>query len=155
MANKLGQTGLILRTLGTAYSSLTFGEICTKLNESKDSIRKALHYLHKEGRIARANDSNGITHYNLTEKGKAWVDSNIGETSSSQAEVENTSVIKASVKPVWKESIPKKEPWEQLVAEAEQRGFAKGYAAASETYQRQAYEEGKASVVKKLAELLT
>ena len=170
------QTVMILRMLEKSYSGLTFGEICTKINDSKDAIRKTLHYLHKDGRVARATDANGIVHYNITEKGKERV----------AQVVEITSVIKPSppvtleesekrmdvalyldeavgeetaqkvMDGLWKKSTKSnRDGWHHIVEEAEQRAFAKGYSLGVQEAQRSAYAEGRQSVLQKLAVLLS
>jgi flagellar biosynthesis/type III secretory pathway protein FliH len=108
-----------------------------------------MHYLYKEGRVNRAMDANGIQHYNITEKGKQHLAKELKG---------GTSVIKPLPAP--KETIQPRankttEAWSNLVEEAEQRGFAKGYEQGVQAAQRAAYEQGKSSVIRKLTEFLS
>lgn len=167
---KLTQIGRVLQILDKSFG-LSFAEICTRLNESRDTVSKALHYLHKEGRVTRAMDNDGIQHYNLTDKGKEYLAKEIAQTKGKK-----TSVIKPipklgyTIQEVTGESEKKiseaayaistrnnktNDAWASLVEEAEQRGFAKGYTAGVQEAQRAAYEQGRSSVVRKLTELLS
>ncbi len=59
----------ILRVLSKSFG-LTFAELCNRLNESRENMRKNVNTLHKDGRIARATDSDGIPRYSITNKGR-------------------------------------------------------------------------------------
>lgn len=152
--NKQSTTAAALRILDGAYGSLTFGEIAGKINDTKAAIQKALHYLYKEGRVSRAQDADGIVHYNITEKGKARLNGEAEpelKTLKDVVQKENTSVIK----PSYTEAKPSTTPWAQLVEEAEQRGFAQGYAEGVKTAQVQAYQDAKLDIVKRLVGVVT
>lgn len=69
----MGQPEFVMRLLDRAHGSLTFGEIVQKANDSRTAVQKTLSYLHKEHRIARVQDNDGIMHYNLTPHGKQWL----------------------------------------------------------------------------------
>lgn len=60
----------ILRALDRSFG-LSFAELCGRLNESRENLRKNMNALHKDGRVARAVDEDGIVHYNITSKGKS------------------------------------------------------------------------------------
>jgi len=146
----LTQTGQTLLILEKSFG-LTFAEVCTRLNETKEATRKALHYLHKEGRVARSTDSNGVVHYNITDKGKEYLARELERhTDKACKAVEENfkgTVIKETVE-------QKPSAWETLVVEAEQRGFAKGYSVGVQEAQRASYEQGREATIKKLVEIL-
>lgn len=152
-AKSATQTGKILLAIDKSFG-LSFAGVCTRTGEPRDVVRKALHYLHKEGRVSRKTDDNGIVTYKTTPQGQAWLKG------------ESTSVIKPSVAPKaqeippvekteWKPSASRNEAWAHLIEEAEQRGFAKGYSVGVQEAQRAAYEQGKAHAARKLVELIT
>lgn len=152
MKRNLTQTGKILQILDKSFG-LTFAEVCNRLNESRDATRKSLHYLYKEGRVTRATDADGIVHYNVTDKGREHLKRELSGTDkkpmkeqvpTSKMWKEDTSVIKNS-----------HEAWTTLIAEAEQRGFAKGYIEGAKAMQRAAYEDGRQAVINKLGALLS
>ena len=60
----------ILKTLDNSFG-LTFAELCRRLNSTKEDLRKNMNALHKDGRISRATDIDGIVHYTITDKGKS------------------------------------------------------------------------------------
>ena len=66
------QAGKILAIIDKSFG-LTAGGICSSSDESRDAIRKALHYLVKEGRVSAKTDPNGITFYKITPAGQAWL----------------------------------------------------------------------------------
>lgn len=61
----------ILRLLDK--SGLTFAELCARLNESRENVRKTMTALHKDGRVSRTSDVDGIVHYTITDKGRAML----------------------------------------------------------------------------------
>lgn len=146
MKRKLTNCGRILQTLDRSFG-LTRAELANRLGESRDTIRKTLHVMLKDERIARVIGDDGVEVYNITKTGQVAL----------AKETVRASLDEPMPK-VWKEetSVIKNShgAWETLVAEAEQRGFAKGYAEGTKTIQRAAYEDGRQAVVRKLAELL-
>ena len=146
MKRKLTNCGKILQTLDRSFG-LTRAELANRLGESRDTIRKTLHAMLKDERIARVIGDDGVEVYNITETGKAALTKEIAQAG-----------LEEPMPKVWKEdtSVIKNShtAWETLVAEAEQRGFAKGYAEGTKAVQRAAYEDGRQAVVRKLAELL-
>jgi DNA-binding PadR family transcriptional regulator len=146
----LTQTGQTLLILEKSFG-LTFAEVCTRLNETKEATRKALHYLHKEGRVARATDSNGVVHYNITDKGKEYLARELERhTDKACKAIEEN--FKGTV--IKEEEKPELSAWDMLVIEAEQRGFAKGYSVGVQEAQRASYEQGRESVLAKLVGIL-
>jgi len=154
MKRKLTNTGRILDVLNKSFG-LTRAELANRLGESRDTIRKTLHAMLKDERIARVIGDDGVEIYNITDAGKARL----------TREVEGmTSVIKP-YKPVYA-PIPDEvlqqdcdhainKAWSHMVEEAEQRGFAKGYAEGIKTSQAQAYQDAKLDIVKKLVGVVT
>ena len=143
MKRKLTNCGRILLTLDRSFG-LTRAELANRLGESRDTIRKTLHAMLKDERIARVIGDDGVEIYNITETGKVALAKEMIRAS-----------LEEPMPKVWKEETSViKSAWETLVAEAEQRGFAKGYAEGTKTIQRAAYEEGRQAVVRKLTELL-
>ena len=146
MKRKLTNTGKILQTLDRSFG-LTRAELANRLGESRDTIRKTLHYLLKDERIARVIGDDGVEVYNITETGKAALTKEIAQAG-----------LEEPMPKVWKEetSVIKNShgAWETLVAEAEQRGFAQGYATGVQEAQRAAYELGKEAVISKLVGVL-
>lgn len=144
MKRKLTNCGRILQTLDRSFG-LTRAELANRLGESRDTIRKTLHVMLKDERIARVIGDDGVEIYNITEAGKAVLTKELARAS-----------LEEPMPKVWKEETSVIKPaWETLVAEAEQRGFAKGYAEGTKAIQKAAYEDGRRAVVRKLAELLT
>lgn len=154
MKRNLTNTGKILQTLDRSFG-LTRAELANRLGESRDTIRKTLHVMLKDGRIARVIGDDGVEIYNITDAGKAALTKELARASLSEPAPkvwkEDTSVIKPVI------STPQRshDAWETLVAEAEQRGFAKGYAEGIKTSQAQAYQDAKLDIVKKLVGVVT
>ena len=143
MKRKLTNCGKILQTLDRSFG-LTRAELANRLGESRDTIRKTLHVMLKDERIARVIGDDGVEIYNITETGKAVLTKELARTS-----------LEEPMPKVWKEDTSVIKPaWETLVAEAEQRGFAQGYATGVQEAQRAAYELGKESVISKLVGVL-
>lgn len=134
MKRKLTNTGRILDVLNKSFG-LTRAELAIRLGESRDTIRKTLHAMLKDERIARVIGDDGVEIYNITDAGKDRLARELAGM---------TSVIKPP--------IETEHDW--AVEEAEQRGFAKGYATGVQEAQRAAYELGKSSVISKLTEIL-
>ena len=163
MKRPLTNTGKILQTLDRSFG-LTRAELANRLGESRETIRKTLHVMLKDERITRFIGEDGIEIYNITETGKVALNKEMARVK------EETSVIKAPFTVeeaiesklsgeeladfMYKLNRPKGGAWETLVEEAEQRGFAKGYATGVQEAQRAAYELGKSSVISKLTEIL-
>ena len=165
MKRPLTNTGKILQTLDRSFG-LTRAELANRLGESRETIRKTLHVMLKDERITRFIGEDGIEIYNITETGKAALAKEMARANLK----EETSIIKAPFTVeeaiesklsgeeladfMYKLNRPKGGAWETLVEEAEQRGFAKGYATGVQEAQRAAYELGKSSVISKLTEIL-
>jgi len=154
MKRNLTNTGKILQTLDRSFG-LTRAELANRLGESRDTIRKTLHVMLKDGRIARVIGDDGVEIYNITDVGKAALTKELARASLSEPAPkvwkEDTSIIKPII------SAPQKshDAWATLVEEAEQRGFAKGYAEGIKTSQAQAYQDAKLDIVKKLVGVVT
>ena len=149
MKRKLTNCGKILQTLDRSFG-LTRAELANRLGESRDTIRKTLHVMLKDERIARVIGDDGVEIYNITETGKAALVKEMIRAS-----------LEEPMPKVWKEETSVIKPldkshdaWITLLAETEQRGFAKGYAEGTKAIQRAAYEDGRRAVVRKLVELL-
>lgn len=175
MKRNLTNTGKILQTLDRSFG-LTRAELANRLGESRDTIRKTLHVMLKDGRIARVIGDDGVEIYNITDAGKTALTKELARARLSEPAPkvwkEDTSVIKLSSLTV-EEAIeskmsgeelsefvyqlnkPKNNAWATLVEEAEQRGFAKGYAEGIKTSQAQAYQDAKLDIVKKLVGVVT
>ena len=69
MKRKLTNCGRILLTLDRSFG-LTRAELANRLGESRDTIRKTLHAMLKDERIARVIGDDGVEIYNITETGK-------------------------------------------------------------------------------------
>jgi DNA-binding MarR family transcriptional regulator len=144
MKRKLTNCGRILQTLDRSFG-LTRAELANRLGESRDSIRKTLHVMLKDERIARVIGDDGVEIYNITEAGKAALTKELARSS-----------LEEPMPKVWKENTSVIKPaWETLIVEAEQRGFAKGYTEGAKAMQRAAYEDGRQAVVNKLLGLLS
>lgn len=160
MKRKLTNTGRILDVLNKSFG-LTRAELANRLGESRDTIRKTLHAMLKDERIARVIGDDGVEIYNITDAGKDRLAKEMaGMTSviNSPITVEEAIESKMSGEELsefaYQLSKPKNNAWATLVEEAEQRGFAKGYATGVQEAQRAAYELGKSSVISKLTEIL-
>lgn len=161
MKRKLTNTGRILDVLNKSFG-LTRAELANRLGESRDTIRKTLHAMLKDERIARVIGDDGVEIYNITDAGKARLTREVeGMTSviNSPFTVEEAIESKMSGEElsefVYQISKPKNSAWATLVEEAEQRGFAKGYAEGIKTSQAQAYQDAKLDIVKKLVGVVT
>ena len=116
-------------------------EIIRGTGLSAPQVRKATNDLVHKGKLSVAYDKQGVATY----------------TTKKMAVVAPKTISVVS-KAVWKEDNqpkPTTTAWTTMVEEAEQRGFAKGYAEGVKSSQRQAYADGKEAVIKKLAELLS
>jgi predicted transcriptional regulator len=143
MKRKLTNCGRILQTLDRSFG-LTRAELANRLGESRDTIRKTLHVMLKDERIARVIGDDGVEVYNITKTGQVALAKEMIRAS-----------LEEPMPKVWKEDTSVIKPaWETLVAEAEQRGFAQGYATGVQEAQRAAYELGKESVISKLVGVL-
>lgn len=161
MKRKLTNTGRILDVLNKSFG-LTRAELANRLGESRDTIRKTLHAMLKDERIARVIGDDGVEIYNITDAGKARLTREVeGMTSviNSSFTVEEAIESKMSGEElsefVYQLSKPKNNAWATLVEEAEQRGFAKGYAEGIKTSQAQAYQDAKLDIVRKLVGVVT
>ena len=161
MKRKLTNTGRILDVLNKSFG-LTRAELANRLGESRDTIRKTLHAMLKDERIARVIGDDGVEIYNITDAGKARLTREVeGMTSviNSPITVEEAIESKMSGEElsefVYQLNKPKNNAWATLVEEAEQRGFAKGYAEGIKTSQAQAYQDAKLDIVKKLVGVVT
>ena len=161
MKRKLTNTGRILDVLNKSFG-LTRAELANRLGESRDTIRKTLHAMLKDERIARVIGDDGVEIYNITDAGKARLTREVeGMTSviNSSFTVEEAIESKMSGEElsefVYQLNEPKNNAWATLVEEAEQRGFAKGYAEGIKTSQAQAYQDAKLDIVKKLVGVVT
>ena len=154
MKRKLTNTGKILQTLERSFG-LTRAELANRLGESRDTIRKTLHVMLKDERITRFIGDDGIEIYNITETGKVALAKEMIRASLEEPKPKVWKEVTSVIKPLDDAPKTKQPAWETLVAEAEQRGFAKGYAEGTKAIQRAAYEDGRQAVVRKLAELLS
>ena len=150
MKRNLTHSGTILQVLDRSFG-LSRAQLAGRMNESREAIRKPLKYMLEDGRITRMVGDDGVELYNVTEKGKQALALEL-----SKAKKETTSVIKPSPAPAPAPVTQTKtnEAWATLVEEAEQRGFAKGYSAGVQESQRAAYEDGRKSIINKLAGML-
>lgn len=159
MTQKSGQVANILKLLDRSYGGLTFAEIANRINDTRPALQKALHYLYKEGRVNRAQDNDGIVHYSITEKGKAKLKGDTSVINLSSFTVEEAIESKMTGEEladfVYKINKPKNSPWATLVEEAEQRGFAQGYAEGVKTSQAQAYQDAKLDIVRRLVGIVS
>jgi len=160
MKRKLTNTGRILDVLNKSFG-LTRAELANRLGESRDTIRKTLHAMLKDERIARVIGDDGVEIYNITDAGKdrlakemAGMTSVINSPFTVEEAIESKMSGEELADFMYKVNRPKGGAWATLVEEAEQRGFAKGYATGVQEAQRAAYELGKSSVISKLTEIL-
>lgn len=162
---KLTNTGKTLQTLDNSFG-LSRAELASRLGESRDTIRKTLNAMLKDGRVARVVGDDGIDIYNVTELGKESLAKELARTTGEMSSPFRQLDISIEEMGIPKERIdlfmdkmmyarPKQHPWGALVEEAEQRGFAKGYATGVQEAQRAAYELGKDAVLKKLTAVLS
>ena len=156
----MSQVDTVLKALDRAYCGLTFAEITNKVNDTKEAVRKTMFYLHKEGRVVRAQDRDGIVHYNITKQGQEWLEKKgtVIKEEVPVIQITDEEAAEAISDLIYQQSCKKNETkpaWEILVTEAEQRGFARGYAEGAKASQRQAFEDGKEAVINKLRSLLS
>ena len=145
----MSQVDTVLKALDRAYCGLTFAEITNKVNDTKEAVRKTMFYLHKEGRVVRAQDRDGIVHYNITKQGQEWLEK---KGSRPEVAVETIPDEQVAVASDIASAAVKKTDANQL---AYNDGFIAGYAEGNKASQRRAFEDGKEAVINKLRALLS
>lgn len=136
--NPASRRARILSALDDAPMPLTRVEIEKRVPDySKEQVRKCLNGLVYEKKIHTTIDKLGVTYYerSLPEELVEVVTSNI-----------NTGKFTAA------NPSP---AWDTLIQEAEERGFARGYAAGAQSAQREAFEAGKRAFFKKMEAMLS
>lgn len=162
---KLTNTGKTLQTLANSFG-LSRAELASRLGESRDTIRKTTTAMCKDGRVARVVGDDGVDIYNITEIGKESLAKELARSTGEMSSGFRKLDISMDEMGFTQEQIdnltnkllyarPKQHAWGVLVEEAEQRGFAKGYATGVQEAQRAAYELGKDAVLKKLTAVLS
>ena len=158
---KLTNTGKTLQTLANSFG-LSRAELASRLGESRDTIRKTTTAMCKDGRVARVVGDDGVDIYNITEIGKESLAKELARSTGEMSSGFRKLDISMDEMGFTQEQLTNKllyarpkHAWGVLVEEAEQRGFAKGYATGVQEAQRAAYELGKDAVLKKLTAVLS
>ena len=137
---KISPTNIIMEYVNSRVLPPTRSEIIKGTGLSAPQVRKATNDMVNKGKLSVDYDNHGIATYSTKKMAKV-----------------TPKIVQVTQRPAWKEDNlqkPATAAWATAVEEAEQRGFAKGYAEGAKSSQRQAYEEGKASVISKLMGLL-
>ena len=159
----MSQVDNVLKALDRAYCGLTFAEITNKVNDTKEAVRKTMFYLHKEGRVVRAQDRDGIVHYNITKQGQEWLEKKGSRPEVAVETIPDEQVAVASdIASEAVKSAPYGEAIEKYLSRGKEAnqlayndGFIAGYAEGSKASQRRAFEDGKEAVINKLRALLS
>lgn len=127
-----GITRSIYDRVINSFDGMTRQELKSSLNLTSDQVRCRTNDLVKAGKLVVVNDDLGVSRYYANREEK-------------------------EMKPAIKEPVatPSTKAWDQLIQEAEQRGFAKGYTVGVQEAQRAAYELGKSAVISKLTAVLS
>lgn len=144
---KFSPTHIVLDYVKSRTLSVTRQEIIKGTGLAADQVRKATNQLVAKGSLATELDNVGVTYYMTPEANMKKVRQEPPVLVSNNAELYDQ--IK-DYKPTKTEHA-----WDTLVEEAEQRGFAKGYAVGIQEAQRAAYADGKKAVINKLEALLS
>lgn len=140
--NKVSPVNIITDYVKSRALPVTRQEIIKGTMLSKDQVRKATNDLTNKGRLATEIDELGVTRYMTPEANMKQI----------QAEISEETFEKVSASVFKNKSV---DVWSNHVVEAEERGFAKGYALGVQEAQRAAYELGKNAVISKLGALLS
>lgn len=158
---KAGPMRVITEYVKSRTLSVTRQEIIKGTGLAQDQVRKATNQLVAKGRLTTETDDLGVTRYlmvneNAESKKKAWPSVTLISDNTELYDKLQDSTIKVKDRPntPWREVTTHPTAWNSLVAEAEQRGFAKGYTKGLQEAQREAYEDGKRAVITKLEALL-
>lgn len=176
--SKVSPTTVIQDYVKSRSLPVTRQEIISGTMLSKDQVRKATNDLVNKGRLATELDELGVTRYMSPEANLKIAEATIvldeleGVSKETVAEVVDSlskprgganpwdTTITVEGKPEFLDKLMNSKPaktvgaWGTLVEEAEERGFAKGYAVGVQEAQRAAYELGKESVISKLTGIL-
>ena len=164
----MSQVDTVLKALDRAYCGLTFAEITNKVNDTKEAVRKTMFYLHKEGRVVRAQDRDGIVHYNITKQGQEWLEKKGTVIKGEKPEVAVETIpdeqvaVASDIASEAVKSAPYGEAIEKYLSRGKEAnqlayndGFIAGYAEGNKASQRRAFEDGKEAVINKLRALLS
>lgn len=148
---KISPTTVIQDYVKNRSLPVTRQEIISGTMLSKDQVRKATNDLVLRGRLATELDEMGVTRYLSPEENMKQAEALIVMDELEGVSKEAIDAVVASI------HKPRKvdQAWGTLVEEAEERGFAKGYAVGVQEAQRAAYELGKRAVLNKLESLLS
>ena len=144
---KFSPMHIVLDYVKSRTLSVTRQEIIKGTGLATDQVRKATNQLVAKGSLATELDNVGVTYYMTPEANMKKIQ---------KIETLANEKPKTIIASGWKEAKPS-EPkgWNSLVEEAEQRGFALGYAKGAQEAQRAAYDMGRKSVLRKLESLLS
>lgn len=176
--SKVSPTTVIQDYVKSRSLPVTRQEIISGTMLSKDQVRKATNEMVLRGKLATEMDDMGVTRYmtpaeNMRQIAEAgFTLDEVGVSKETVAEVVESlskprggaipwdTTITVEGKPEFLDKLMNSKPsktvgaWGTLVEEAEERGFAKGYAVGVQEAQRAAYELGKESVISKLTGIL-
>lgn len=140
MTEKVSNTTLILQYVASRALPVSRGEIVSGTGLRLDQVRKATNEMVKLGKLNLETDEVGVPRYKAVAPVKVPAPANQEE------------------RPAWKinnDPTASSRNWISLIEEAEQRGFAKGYAEGAKASQRQAFADGKEAVINRLRNLLS
>jgi flagellar biosynthesis/type III secretory pathway protein FliH len=123
-----GITQSIYERVVKSADGMTRQELKASLSLTPDQVRCRTNDLVRAGKLEVKNDDLGVPRYYAKEE------------KMEEKVVEPSTTEKA---------------WDHLIQEAQQRGFAQGYAAGAEASQRAAYNQGKSDTIRRLTELLS
>lgn len=148
--SKVSPTTVIQDYIKSRSLPVTRQEIVSGTMLSKDQVRKATNEMVLRGRLATEMDDMGVTRYMSPEENMRQIAEAGFTLDELGVSPETVYKVTSSIhKPTKTESA-----WGTIVEEAEERGFAKGYAVGVQEAQRAAYELGKESVISKLTGIL-
>ena len=148
--SKVSPVNIITDYVKSRALPVTRQEIIKGTMLSKDQVRKATNDLTNKGRLATEIDEMGVTRYMTPEanmKQIAEMPFTLDEVCGAKEVVDMVAASVYKTKTV--------DVWSHHVVEAEERGFAKGYALGVQEAQRAAFYDGKRSVLTKLEALLS
>jgi hypothetical protein len=145
--SKVSPTTTILEYVASRSLPVTRQEIINGTGLRQDQVRKATNEAVLRGRLATELDEMGVTYYMTPEHNEEKITKEWPTLVSDNTEMLDKLKTHRPNKP--------ESAWGSIVEEAEQRGFAKGYAIGVQEAQRAAYELGKSSVISKLTAVLS
>ena len=141
--NKVSPVNIITDYVKSRALPVTRQEIIKGTMLSKDQVRKATNDLTNKGRLATEIDEMGVTRYMTPEVNMEQIEAEMAKSTYEW--------VMAPLHKLGKVDQARG----TLVEEAEERGFAKGYALGVQEAQRAAFYDGKRSVLTKLEALLS